>query len=308
MHLINKLVFLIYLIFTGCACVTISAQEMVTVTGSAEIPALDSRKSAPQYEAEVCALARNKAVESEFGTSVLSNYERVMYTEMQGRSVEAYSDVRHDYLNTYPNGIWVRDLDEPVFEQYKQDDEWWMRCTVKGKARAIDAPKVEFMAKTLDGTDPDKNETVDFINGESGYLFFKSPVKGYLILFLDDMEKVYRCLPYVNAEQHQFTLDPNKEYIFFSPEKAWYTENIQQVDEIEFYTLKQAEYNQFFVLFSPVPFGGYFVDSSEALNDGYITPKSMERDKFHDWLQENRIRNSKLQVQQIGITIKKPID
>jgi hypothetical protein len=77
-----------------------------------------------------------------------------------------------------------------------------------------------------------------------------------------------------------------------------------KVDEIEFYSEIPLDYNLFYIVFSPKPFKGYFLNPAEELEDGYTTFRSMERDAFQKWLQEQRIRNKELQVQIIGVSIK----
>ncbi len=285
--------------------ISLTAEEKeVVIVGTAEIPELDINKTKLQYQAEVYKLATIMAVDQEFGSSVLSNYERLTYTEIKGQSVREYSDVRNNYLNTYPNGIWIRDKIDPVYEEYEKDGIYWMKCTVTGYAKKILTTKVEFIARTLDRTDFKRNETVEFNNGESAYIYFKSPEKGYITIFLDDMDKVYRCIPYSNTPDIDLTVESNRSYIFFSPENADYLEKKQCVDEIEFYTLKKMEYNQFYILFSPKPFEGYFINPVTKLDNEYTVPKSMSRENFHEFLINNRLKNSELQVQIIGVTIK----
>lgn len=55
---------------------------------------------------------------------------------------------------------------------------------VNGKAREKNGAGVEFDAKVLrNGTDL-KFESLDFQNGDDLYLYFKSPVDGYLVVYL----------------------------------------------------------------------------------------------------------------------------
>ncbi len=285
-------------------CFMIYSQEIL-VSGEGSVLANDLLKTRAQYENEALLIARTDAIDKTFGSSVMSNYERLTITEMQGRSVAFNSDKRSNYLNTFPNGIWLRDESKHCYEKKDENGNFWYTCSVTGYARKIETAPVKFIAFTLDGTNPliDKSET--FANGESGYLYFRSPEKGYVIVFYDDLEKVQRCIPYNYSSDNFFTVDNNREYIFFSKEKNDYLSDSNLIDEIEFYTEKPIDYNQFYILFSPTPFSGYFYDPPQKLENGYSTFKSMNSDSFHSWLQENRIRNKDLQVQIIGITITK---
>jgi len=258
-----------------------------------------------QYEEEVYRMAVINALDLEFGSSVLSNYERLTITQMEGRSVAGHSDIRNNYLNTYPNGIWVKDNSRECFEHKDDNGYYWMTCKVTGIAKRLETAQVKFIAKSLDGTDPDKDETEIFVNNEQGYLYFRAPESGYIIVFYDDMNRVQRCIPYNNMSESALKIDANREYIFFSEKHASYLDkyDLSVVNEIEYYSDRTLDFNQFYILFSQDPFKGYFLDPSKDLERGYKSFKSMSREGFHEWLQEERIRNKNLQVQRLSIRI-----
>ncbi|MCF8346829.1 MAG: hypothetical protein K9G38_06425, partial [Bacteroidales bacterium] len=151
----------------------------------------------------------------------------------------------------------------------------------------------------------EKNQTLTYYNGEQGFLYFKSAMDGYLVCFYDDMKNVQRCIPYNASDQLQMEVMNNREYLFFSAEHADYGIPPEEIDEIEFYTEQGLEYNQLYIIFSPHPIGAYFINDSKELGHGYHSFRNMSRDDFHRWLQENRIRNPELQVQIIGVSIRK---
>ncbi|MBN1187366.1 MAG: hypothetical protein JXB49_34135 [Bacteroidales bacterium] len=296
-------------IISFCLCsisgTLLNAQDKI-VEGEGIVLEDDPFKTKPVYELEAYRLAVNNAIEKSFGSSVLSNYERLTETQMKGQSVAMHSDIRNNYTNTFPNGEWIKTLSKECKEIKDESGNYWMSCSVKGHASKIETAEVQFIAKTFDGTDVKKNETIDFVNGESGYLYFKSARSGYLVVFFDDMKNVQRCVPYNTMNETELKIEANKEYIFFSKHYADYVSDKNLVNEVEFYTKQPLEYNQFYVLFSPEPFSAYFLDASEELGDGYKSFRSMEKDSFHRWLQENRVRNKNIQVQVIGISVKNP--
>src|SRR4030042_5825548 len=118
------------------------------------------------------------------------------------------------------------------------------------------------------------------------------------------MKIIQRCIPYIASRGFDLKIDGNRDYLFFSQQLADYIENKNDVDQIEFTSDVPLDYNQFIIIFSPTPFRGYFMKDAEKLENGYTTFKSMNKDEFHAWLQENRIRNRDLQVQIIGVTIR----
>ena len=297
-------IYIIVICLCNLTCSLLAQEEIVE--GQGMVLENDPFKTKPVYELEAYRLAINNAIEKTYGSSVLSNYERLVATQMKGQSVVFHNDLRNNYTNTFPNGEWIKTLGKECTEIKDENGNYWMSCSVKGYAQKIETAEVEFVAKTLDGTDIKKNETIDFIDGESGYLYFKSARPGYLIVFFDDMKIVQRCIPYNAMNETELKIEANKEYIFFSKQHADYMQDKRLVNEVELFTEQPFEYNQFYILFSPEPFSAYFLNDSEELGNGYRSFKSIEKDSFHRWLQENRVRNKNIQVQVIGISIKKP--
>jgi len=285
-----------------CPFCLLNAQERV-ISGEASSLMNNPAITKYQYEEETYRMAVNNAIDQAFGSSVISNYERLTSTQMEGRSVTDHFDLRNNYLNTFPNGVWIKDQVRECLEEKDEEGNWWMTCKVTGIARKQETTEVQFVAKTLDGTNPEIDQTETFIVGESGYLYFKSPGSGYIVVFYNDMNIVQRCIPYNDMSASSMKVEANMDYIFFSPEHAHYTGNISEVDEIEFYTDLPLEYNQFYILFSHEPFKEYFLDPARQLEDGYSGFKSMSRERFHKWLQENRVRNKALQVQILSVMI-----
>jgi hypothetical protein len=295
--------FFLVLLFSFINLVHSFSQD-VLISGEESVLQNSPLKTKIQYEQEAYQAAIQNALDKAFGSSVVSNYERLTTTEMQGRSVSGNRDIRNNYLNTFPNGIWIQDKSKQCYEEKDAKDHWWTTCKVTGLARKMESADVHFVARTLDGTDPVKNQTEDFVSGETGYLYFKSAEPGYLIVFYDDMKNVQRCIPYNAGKGFDLKIEANKDYLFFSQQLADYIENKNEVDQIEFYSEVPLDFNQFIIIFSPQPFKGYFLNSEEKLEDGYTTFKSMGKDSFHGWLQENRLRNKDLQVQIIGVSIR----
>jgi hypothetical protein len=291
--------FLIFLLFlSGYSFL----KAQITITGYGEV--LDNGdKTKVQIRVEAKDEAIKNALYEAFGSIVFSEYQRLIETTMSGRSVDSHDDNRVEYTENYPNGEWIRDINIE-YEDYEENGRWWVRCKATGEAVELNEPKIQFVVKTLDGTNFSKNETVDFINGEKGYIFFKAAEDGYLLIFLDDFQTIQRCLPYNGMAATLFPIVANQDYLFFSSEDAELPVLKQQVDEIEFFTEKGFEYNRFYILFSNTPFSPTLLNKEQSLDDGYSTFKTVERANFHSWLQEQRLKNAELQIKTIGITIK----
>ncbi|MGV8091354.1 MAG: hypothetical protein AB2L24_05745 [Mangrovibacterium sp.] len=247
-----------------------------------------------------------KALENEFGSTVVNNYEQITETNSTNQQINFHQDIRHNYLNTFPNGRWIKFLKEPVYQQ-KQDERGntWMECSVTGLAESIESAKVNFISKTLDGEDIEKDFSESFTSGENGYIYFKSPVNGYLAIYFDDLIDIQRCLPYNAINEACFPVKANKDYVFFSTDKCNYLDNKETVDEFELFTRNDFENNRFYILFSPIPIQAPLLEKPKKLEGGYFSFWHTESHLFMQWLEDTRLRNKDLQVQIIWVTIKK---
>jgi hypothetical protein len=264
----------------------------VIISGEGRVLVNDPRKTKLQYEFEAEQIAKENALDKEFGTMLRSNYERLTVTEMQGRSVAFNSDIRSNYISSYPNGEWIKDKSKNCTEEKDEKGNYWLICYVTGYARKIESAAVGFESFLLDGTDPKLNKTTTFVDGEKGYLYFKSPENGYLTVFYDDFNEVQCLIPYSKSKEKSLKVEANHEYILFS-----------QVEDLTFYTEMPSDFNLVYVLFSPNQIDGYNYNPPENLKGGYFKSKSMSRENFQEWFQKNRIRNNLLQVQIIGVSI-----
>ena len=302
---INKKIthLIIVIIVASCFSAPPVQAQKVLIRGSAE-KLIEDAKLMKQYEFEVLQWAINNALYDKFGSSVSSNYESLSKTSQEGQSITSHLNIRSNYINVFPNGVWLGNESDPVFTTYKDEkSNWWLRCEVTGWAEEVKTPRVDFTAKTLDGTDVIKNQTSQYISGESGYLYFKSAQKGYISVFFDDFINVQLCFPYNAMESMPFPIEGNKEYLLFDRNSATYIEKELNVDEIEFYTGKDLEFNLFYIIYSTEPYSLPILESEDTLLTNYSTFRSIPREKFQRWLQSNRLKNKQLQVEVIGITI-----
>jgi hypothetical protein len=136
------------------------------------------------------------------------------------------------------------------------------------------------------------------------YLFFQSPVDGYLSVYVDEGDITYRILPYVTMiDEYRggVFVEGDKEYLFFSKKDNPYKSSI--VDEIEMYTNKKIEYNQVYIVFAEEKFVKPVLDQNPEV-DGRILPKSLNSKEFQFWLSENRAVIESFQDRKIKISIR----
>lgn len=251
-------------------------------------------------EAQRTALERAKiqAIADEFGTIVWQSPSTVISTK-NGESDSHFfslggSDVK---------GEWIETIGEPVFgDIYYQDNLLVVPCSVKGKIREINSSQIEFIAKPLrNGTDL-KYESYNFNEGDDLFLYFKSPVDGFLAVFLVDeaSQNVYCALPYRNSDGNPKPVNADVEYILFSKKHSDPNEK-QYVNEYIMTVSDELEFNDLYILFSPKPF------AKAALENTVDTslPKTINWYDFQKWLAKTRAQKTDISVSKIIISISK---
>lgn len=130
----------------------------------------------------------------------------------------------------------------------------------------------------------------------------KSPKSGYVSIFCDDGTKSQRLLPYSNSEiEFGQAVKADVDYTFFSKSKSG-----NAAEEIELFTNSDLEINKIYILFSEEKLTKPNLrNDHRALELNSIMPKSLESAEFYDWLQQIRLTNRNIQVNEIDILIKK---
>lgn len=249
-------------------------------------------------EAERIALERAKlqAIADEFGTVVSQSN----FTSVSNRNGE--SDVDFFSLGgSETKGEWIETLGEPQFNRsFDEDGSLIIRVVVKGRIREIKQAQIAIEAKVLcNGTDL-KFERSDFRNGDDLYLYFKSPVDGYLNVYLLDeaTKSVYCLLPYRKSRHGAVFVEHDEDYLFFSKKSAG--EYSSEVDEYVMTCSRDMERNILYVMFSPNEFAKSSLEKSPNTR-----PHQIAWIDFQKWIKRNRSRDDDFNVKAIEITIKK---
>ncbi len=279
------------------------SQKIVKVSGSAEVR-IEMNMTEEQTREKALQQAMIKAIENEFGTYVEQTADLIVQDGSHSFTIIGSTKVR---------GEWVETTGKPEFnESTKQiqgkngkEIENWITCGVKGKAKKS-TPKAMLEIQTLNCPQIECRAE-DFISGEALYLHFKSPVKGYLSIFLSDDEIVNRLLPYNNMKEKYITavdVEPDKEYIFFC-KRYNYFEN-EKVDEFELHTSKDKEVNTLYIVFAQEKYVKPILISSKenkSYKDRYIIPKTLSVHDFNRWLAENKSASESFQDKKLTILI-----
>ena len=250
-------------------------------------------------EAKRTALDRAKiqAIADGFGT-IVSQSTSTIISNKNGQSDTQFfslggSDVK---------GEWIETIGEPVYNVDFENHFLVVVCSIKGKVREITQSKVDFIAKPLRNGTTLKYQSTDFHDGDDMYLYFESPIDGFLSIYLlDEMaQTVYSILPYKAENIATTPIIGNKEYVFFSIREADKKEK-SKVDEYNLSCDLDKEFNTLYIIFSPSQFNRKNGFASDFEN----VPNNISYKEFQQWLSKAMTKDKNIQTTQISITISK---
>ncbi len=238
--------------------------------------------------------AQLQAIADAFGTIVTqSNATRV-------KNENGKSDVSLLSLGASEvRGEWLRTDGEPEYDIAYEDGMLAVTVRVKGVIREIVNAAVDFQAKVLRNGTEDRFEGEEFRNGDDLYLSFRSPVDGFLTVYLLDAEGTAYCLlPYRNDTGGRVAIEGNRHYVFFSLDDVP-AEERSIVDEYTMTCSRDGELNQIYVIFSPQ----LFTKAVDYAGEG-LQPRELPYEEFQEWLFKCRKQDPEMRVEVKGILIK----
>jgi len=241
--------------------------------------------------------ARIAALAKEFGTNVSQDiYQRDI---VSGNTESTYFNMLN---STEVNGEWVADEGTPIYEiGYGNDNLPIVKCKIKGKARRISNAAVNFDAKVLRNGNEERFADTRFHAGDEMKVLFRSPVDGYVLIYLvDDSNTAFSLLPYSNSSNGIVQVKRDRDYVFFDAEKA--DKTFGEPDEL-LMTLSPGndiEHNHCYVIFSPEPF-------TKALDRAGKDkqPRMLPHADFQKWLINCRKRDPKMGMKVMHLVIEK---
>ncbi len=298
----------LFLIFTICIVSRPSAQDILKSHGKAQM-VLEDDISKEELKEELRMQAKIDAIEGSFG-SLIEQESRVEIKE-GGASFDIVGD-------RYLKGEWLKTTNEKFTEEYRKVKtgakgkmELWVSCEIEGLIREMSKSKINLDFTTTNC--PDKLcRTTDFLDGESMYLFFKSPVNGFLTVFTVEKEGVFRLLPYQQMPpdfDQYLPIVADKEYLFFSADEDHdFFEGFSPgfADELVMTTEAQEEYLYLYIIFSMSEFAKPNLEASyTSTGNEHIVPRSLSEEEFESWLSENRIRSQDFYFKKLRLKISK---
>jgi len=284
------------------------SQEVIRAEGVAQIR-LEDHMSKEDAKEKVKQLAMIDAIESVFGAYVEKDADVDIEDGKARFKIIGHTLVRGDWLKTISEKY--DEEKRKIRGRSRKEYEVWISCRIAGNIREIGQPETTLEFLPLNCPDP-VCRTFDFMDGEPFYLSFRTPVDGFLSVYIsDESNRVYRLLPYQTMPGDYVNAVPvtaDIPYIFFlnEPEHDYFPGfSYMMVDEIIMTTEKIKEFNNLFIIFSPTDFRKPLLNTEEDLDRSFTLPKSLNLEKFEDWLEDNRIHDPAFLYKRLTLTIKK---
>lgn len=240
--------------------------------------------------------ARMSAIEEHFHIVVTVHNVIVMKNENENS--------HRDFLSvggSEGKADWLGDTQEPKYNIFYEDNQLVISVSICGYARKIIGAGIDFSAKILRNGTEAKFEDDKFKHRDDCYLMFRSPVDGYLAVYLTDMEKVYCLLPYMGTDGGKRKITGGKDYVFFSEKHADVSEENTVIEYI-MTCEKQTAVNFMYIIFSPNEFTK--ANDYRAENET-VLPRELPFNDFQKWLINNLIRDKDMKVEKKSVVITK---
>ena len=296
----NKFKFLGIVIVLFICTTSVFAQKIKTETGTAQVK-LEKNMTKDEAYRQLEELAKINAIGNAFSTYV---EQEANITVNSGKS-----DFRI-IGSTKVKGEWIETLDLKFTEDFKEEKKpngiektLWITCKIKGRIREA-TPKANIEFSTL--SCPKINcHTTTYNSGEQLFLEFKSPLDGYLSIYIDDGNTVNRLLPYTSSQNSSSVrVKADKEYLFFV--KGDNNPEFGKPDEVELFTIKKQEFNTLYIIFSEVNYYKPMLSQEKFVENGYLIPKTLSKAKFEEWLSDNRAKLNDFVDRTVNIEIISP--
>lgn len=293
------------LLFSSFYQLSFAQKDAVKVSAQIEV-LMEGNYSKTQIKEKAIQAAKIKAMGDEFGYAIIQGIN-TQTKSISGDKIQTISSI-NEVSNTEVKGEWIADdkgfpKTKFVVRDKEDDQEIWLICEVKGKARKIEQANVAFETFTFNCNEPEKCPTGQLKSGDSMFLYFKSPVGGYLSVFMLEDGWIYRLLPYAQMKNEYESAAPvlaDTKYLLFHPQYRDYFENFKSVDEYGLETREDGEplSNLVFVIFSTEPFKKPVMEENEGL-------KRMDLPKFQEWLNRNKGLDKNFQVSKLSVVVNK---
>ncbi|MGN0035689.1 MAG: DUF4384 domain-containing protein [Bacteroidaceae bacterium] len=270
------------LAFCAAAFTPATAQKVVEVEAeytyvtSLEVSVVEAKRVATER-------ARLQALADRFGTTI----SQTNLTHISNSNANSTLDFL-SIGSSEVKGEWLADTKEPEYEIQFTNENLIVKASVRGKAREVASASVDVDVHLLRNGKERKFESSDFRDGDDLYLLFRTPVDGYMAVYLmDESATAYRLLPYSGQSDGAQQVKAGVDYLFFDSEAAATEQERNLIDDLTITTDKSVEHNEVYVLFSERP----FVKPNDNQTSERL-PRSLDADDFQRWMARNRTKDA----------------
>jgi len=318
-----KILFVILLTLSAFYTEAQNKPKIVEISGVGEVywDPMKQNKEEAQNQAEE--LAKVNALETAFGVVIVQGNTTVIKSLTEGEKTT--TQTKFDMIgNTFVKGEVIEVVGKKFTEVKGTKKEGKntiettvIKCDITLKAREITEAKLDIKSFSLACNTSLKCNATDFKNGDDFYLYFKSPVSGFVTVFYDDNTNAARILPYQKVPvefENGMPIDADKEYVFFSNNKKhnYYKGKALLIDELQLSTEQDKEMSRIYVVFSKTPLnkpalnpGKKEILTEEEIKRNFEVPAEMPSYDFQNWLIKNRTLSAEIEVISFFISISK---
>jgi hypothetical protein len=295
----------------------ISAQEVkiVQTKGKSQVQWYPERESLTQARDHALELAKINALENAFGTLVMQGNSVYIENKKTGEKVETKTTFKM-IGNTAVKGEIIQVLKTDYKETVRKEkinrkkvEITYIDCSVLLEAKEINDTKIEIVAYPLNSTKIVRPNTV-FYDGDDLFVYFKSPLNGYVTIFLDDNKQAQCLLPYRKMPkgiEEAMPVVADKEYIFFSdkPEYNYFDDDFFAEDTYELVSSTEKDLNELYIIFSKQPLNKPMLNEATNESKNNILPRTINSDEFKEWLIKIQQMRNDIQINRDIISIEK---
>ncbi|MBN1251951.1 MAG: hypothetical protein JXA16_07435 [Bacteroidales bacterium] len=294
----------------------IKAKGEALVQWYPEIESLNAAKERAYEKAKI------NALENEYGTLVVQGNSVYIENKNTGEKTETNTvfkmigniAVKGEIIEIIKTDY--KEIKKKEKVNGKKSEITYIECKVILSSKEIVDTKIDIEAYPLNSNKLIRPVT-DFYEGDDLFLFFRSPVNGFLTVYLDDNKDAQCLLPYrkmPKGMEEAFPIEADKDYVFFSdlPNHNYFNDDFFAEDTYELYASTEKDLNRMYVIFSKSPLNKLILKESENNKlkveidkENYELPKVIDSDTFQKWLIKiQQIRND-LIIKNILISIEK---
>jgi len=290
--------------------------KIVQTKGKAQVQWYPERESLTQAKENAVDRAKINALENAFGTLVMEGNSIYIVNKTTGTKTETNSTFK-TIGNTAVKGEIIQILKTDIKETKRKEkinrkkvEITYIDCEVTLEAKELTDTKIDVIAYPLNSIKIIRPNTV-FYEGDDLFLYFKSPVNGFVTVFLDDRKQAQCLLPYRKMPkgiEEAMPVVADKEYIFFSDKREhnYFEDDFFAEDTYALTSETEKDLNELYVIFSKQPLNKPFLnEAGEGMNKVELLPRVVNSGTFKEWLIKIQQTRRDIQIIKEIISIEK---